>query len=263
MPWLVSRDPNGERLSPSSGLAGPQSSPAKSTLRRMLSSFKFKSRTGKVFIVTLGPSGSGKSSFIAKATGEEVPIGSESLSHCTQKLDSYKMRLESGQEVVLLDTPGYDVEENGPEHVLNLLRQRLSTLWSRIFKRAGAAPDLVFIFHRISEGTRISQETRRYFKTFDQAYRRVGMGGRVHVVTTVGDGVSGSQRQEFESAMRIELSGALAEPQLSVHQFNFTPESARGIIVDSLAPSVMPSRALSIPACLAAINDQANGHSSA
>ncbi|KAF9444884.1 hypothetical protein P691DRAFT_303383 [Macrolepiota fuliginosa MF-IS2] len=223
-----------------------------------------KTHSGKISIAVLGPTGSGKSSFIARATGKRVKTGSTtSLSHCTKKVSSYKMRLGSGQEVVLYDTPGYDLEGESPEQVLDLLRQRQNTLWSCLSKRAGIALDLVFIFHRVGDGNRIPQQTRRYLETFDRAYRESGVGGRVHVVATPGDGFNENRWQEFESAMRTELMGALAEPQLRVHQFNFTPESAKKIIVDSLAPSVMPGYALPIPPYLAAIGGQENEQPSA
>ncbi|KAF9447834.1 hypothetical protein P691DRAFT_801779 [Macrolepiota fuliginosa MF-IS2] len=173
------------------------------------------------------------------------------------------MRLGSGQQVVLFDTPGYDLDGKSAERVLDLLRQWPNILRSYLSKRAGVALDLVFIFHCVGDGSRIPQQTRRYLKTFDQAYREIDVGCRIHVVATPGDGFDENRWEEFESAIRTELTGALPEPRPRIHQFNFTPESAKKIIADSLTPSVVPGHALSIPRCLAAMDDQEDGQSSA
>lgn len=61
----------------------------------------------QAFVAVLGPTGSGKSSFINQCIGSNVADSGSRLYSITQKPSTYTMMLE-GKTVHLIDTPGFD-----------------------------------------------------------------------------------------------------------------------------------------------------------
>ncbi|KAF2826258.1 hypothetical protein CC86DRAFT_406548 [Ophiobolus disseminans] len=64
----------------------------------------------KVGILVLGPTGSGKSSFIATVTGSPVRIGHNVTSE-TRRCHAWNWKYGQNQNVDLIDTPGFDDQE--------------------------------------------------------------------------------------------------------------------------------------------------------
>ncbi|KAF9447249.1 hypothetical protein P691DRAFT_776263 [Macrolepiota fuliginosa MF-IS2] len=227
--------------------------PPRPALRQSFCSL-FKSYAGKVIVPVLGPTGSGKSSvWFHSQPAKKVNIGNKNLSNCTKKLGVYEMRLSSGQDLVLLDTPGYDLEGKRPEYVLRLLRQWLVTHNSTCCCFSNGANvnfSSILIFHRIAD-TRIPQVTRRYFRTFDPARRENGMQSRIHVVTTMWNELTDRrQGEEYEQKLKEDLWKGLPVQDSSLHQFDLTQESAKKIIDPLIkSPGYVP-----IPPYLAPIN---------
>ncbi|PVF97983.1 hypothetical protein CPB86DRAFT_398311 [Serendipita vermifera] len=63
----------------------------------------------RVIIAVVGPTGSGRSTFINAASGSNaMKVGEEDLISCTQEVASTKPFPVDGRDVVLIDTPGLD-----------------------------------------------------------------------------------------------------------------------------------------------------------
>ncbi|KAF9444541.1 hypothetical protein P691DRAFT_334987 [Macrolepiota fuliginosa MF-IS2] len=162
----------------------------------------FKSHAGKRVIVLLGPSGSGKSSFVAHVTGRKVKIG-DGPSPCTTRLKIYEKHLQSGN-VIVIDTPGYDI---GDGDVLELLGEwfNAQNRWNGTLKRQEEVkPSAFLFFHRISDA-RTSSIARAYSSTFRTAFTERDMPlDRIHVATTMWDqerGVGDTREMELKSGL--------------------------------------------------------------
>jgi len=183
----------------------------------------------------------------------QVKIGNKNLSNCTKELGVYETRLPSGQDPILLDTPGYDLEGKSPECVLGLLRQWLAaqnTTCCCFSNGANVSFSSILIFHSVAD-TRISQVTRRYFKTFDTACRESGTQSQIHVVTTMWNELTDrGQGEEYEQKLKEDLWEGLPVQDSSLHQFDLTRKSAEKI----LDPLIQSPGYVPIPPHLALIN---------
>ncbi|KAI0143621.1 hypothetical protein GGR57DRAFT_518287 [Xylariaceae sp. FL1272] len=107
-----------------------------------------------IFILVVGMTGSGKSSFIADCRGrEDVQIGSE-LESCTSSVAIFKAELQ-GRDVFLIDTPGFDDTDLEVVDILTAVAHYLSVSYAKNVWING-----IIYLHRISD-TRIGSSTER------------------------------------------------------------------------------------------------------
>ncbi|KAI6128393.1 hypothetical protein EDD16DRAFT_1701857 [Pisolithus croceorrhizus] len=100
-----------------------------------------------IIILVVGPTGSGKSSFVSRASGFDDTIVGHGLVSKTSKILIVKYTdEESGQEIVLVDTPGLGNTFKDDSEVLRML-----TRWSRKLKKRGLVVAGILYFHRISD----------------------------------------------------------------------------------------------------------------
>ncbi|KAI8953229.1 hypothetical protein F4801DRAFT_144341 [Xylaria longipes] len=110
-------------------------------------------RPDSVFLLVMGMTVSGKSSFIADCTGrEDAKIGHD-LESCTNPVTIFLEELH-GRDVYLIDTPGFDNTNKEDVEVLTAVAHYLSVSYANNVSVNG-----ILYFHRISD-TRIGSSTR-------------------------------------------------------------------------------------------------------
>lgn len=73
-----------------------------------------------IIIPVMGPTGTGKSTFIQKATGAEWGIGHSLHSH-TSQVNAVRVDFSNGTSLVLVDTPGFDDTEKSDREILKIV----------------------------------------------------------------------------------------------------------------------------------------------
>ncbi|KAJ8517858.1 hypothetical protein ONZ45_g5025 [Pleurotus djamor] len=102
-----------------------------------------------IIIAIMGPTGSGKSSFVNAATGNGNQTGvGHDLESFTSEIQLLKFQYfeRSTQDIVFVDTPGFDDTHRSDVDVLNAIAAWLSNTYKRHVKLAG-----ILYFHRISD----------------------------------------------------------------------------------------------------------------
>jgi len=76
-----------------------------------------------MIIAVMGPTGSGKSTFIKTASGAEDIVG-HSLQSCTTEITSYEVLWDMGDSqisIIFVDTPGFDDTTKSDTEILKLI----------------------------------------------------------------------------------------------------------------------------------------------
>ncbi|KAI0184667.1 hypothetical protein EV127DRAFT_443681 [Xylaria flabelliformis] len=111
-------------------------------------------KSNSVFLLVMGMTGSGKSSFIADCTGrEDAQIGHD-LASCTNSVAIFRSELE-GRDVYLIDTPGFDDTTREDAETLTAVAHYLSVSYANNVSING-----ILYLHRVSD-TRVGSSTRR------------------------------------------------------------------------------------------------------
>ncbi|KAF8159706.1 P-loop containing nucleoside triphosphate hydrolase protein [Crassisporium funariophilum] len=95
----------------------------------------------------MGPTGTGKSTFISIVTGIEAGVG-HSLNSCTSTINNVKLSFPAYSEcdIVFVDTPGFDDTNKSDVEILNMIADWLQKRYRQEILLSG----LVY-FHRISD----------------------------------------------------------------------------------------------------------------
>lgn len=107
----------------------------------------------------MGATGSGKTTFINRASGSDFPVES-GLESCTTDVGTSKPFLLDGRFVTLIDTPGFDDTIRNDTDVLTSIAAYLSNTYEQGAKLAG-----ILYMHRISD-VRMSGTSKRNFRIF-------------------------------------------------------------------------------------------------
>lgn len=147
-------------------------------------------------VAVMGPTGSGKSSFIKEITGSRDIIIGHDLSSSTKEVNSYDFKHE---DIVftLVDTPGFDDTDNiDQEIVQNILQwlQRLNSEQTRL--------DGLIYFHRIID-PRLTGSARSNMRLFRKLCGEDNM-PNVVLVTTFWDQVEASLGNRREMILRTD-----------------------------------------------------------
>ncbi|KAI2465917.1 hypothetical protein F4781DRAFT_434923 [Annulohypoxylon bovei var. microspora] len=97
------------------------------------------------FILVLGMTGSGKSTFVARCTGKQVHTGHDIFS-CTDSISIFDYIDDEGRRVYLIDTPGFDDTSRSDADTLQVLGTYLSASYT-----AGIRIDGVVFLQRITD----------------------------------------------------------------------------------------------------------------
>jgi len=115
----------------------------------------------EVAIAVMGPTGSGKTSFINILSGSNLRVGS-SLQSCTSTVQVASPFQLDGRWITLIDTPGFDDTTRSDTEILTQIAAFLATTYERGKKLSG-----VIYMHRISD-LRMGGISTRNFKMFRQ-----------------------------------------------------------------------------------------------
>ncbi|KAI6042362.1 hypothetical protein EDC04DRAFT_998756 [Pisolithus marmoratus] len=136
----------------------------------------------EILIALMGPTGAGKSSFIANATKREGEGVGHDLNSCTSEIKVNKCEVE-GSNVVLVDTPGFDDTKKTDLDILKLISDWLNNEYGT------ARPILsaILYFHRISDN-RMAGTPLKNLRVFQKLCGKDAM-SKVILVTTMWDEV--------------------------------------------------------------------------
>ncbi|KAM6490523.1 P-loop containing nucleoside triphosphate hydrolase protein [Amanita muscaria] len=98
-----------------------------------------------ILIAVMGPTGSGKTSFVNVASGSSLVVGG-GLQSCTSQIQVSSPFLLNGRLVTLIDTPGFDDTQRSDSEILNSIASHLASTYQAGKKLSG-----ILYFHRISD----------------------------------------------------------------------------------------------------------------
>ncbi|KAH0563088.1 hypothetical protein GP486_002343 [Trichoglossum hirsutum] len=188
-----------------------------------------------IAIAVMGITGAGKSTFIKEVTGNtNIAIGS-GVDSTTTEVQVYRTVFD-GQEVLLLDTPGFDDTARNEGQILENITGALARIYTSRIPISG-----VIYLHDIS-GERLTGSARRYLEMFKKI---VGPNAirNVTLLTTKWDRVS--QASYNEGKERDLLSGPwreLVRHHASVRRISLTsgPEAYKSIVRELLQNVATP-----------------------
>jgi len=153
-----------------------------------------------VIVVLMGPTGSGKSSFINMATGKEGGVG-HALESCTQGIHVLRYRNEESDiNIVLVDTPGFDDTYKSDVEILSEVAGWLKKTYENKVMVAG-----ILYLHRISDN-RMAGTPLKNLQVFQELCGKNALKNIV-LVTTMWDDVE-------------ESTGAAREDELTKEYWN-------------------------------------------
>ncbi|KAM0340585.1 hypothetical protein ACHAPU_010422 [Fusarium lateritium] len=186
---------------------------------------KAASNSEDAFIAIMGPTGSGKSTFISKLVEDDVAIGQQ-LESCTTLIKTFRFKHPSGRRVLLVDTPSFDASNLSDRQVLVKISRYLSSAYKRGKKLNG------IIYLQPSTDIRTSASRSKNVMMFK---RMCGLKlyPRVALVTTRWEEFKDEQngiRQENELMSRWEWWGSMYKYGSKVMPHKNNRESALKIV---------------------------------
>ncbi|KAG0705709.1 hypothetical protein DFH29DRAFT_996582 [Suillus ampliporus] len=113
----------------------------------------------EIRIAVMGATGSGKSTFINKASESDLPVG-DGLESCTSEVRTSRPFVVSERIVTLIDTPGFDDTTRSDTDILSMIAAYLSKTYEHGTTLAG-----VIYMHRISD-FKMGDTSKRNFTIF-------------------------------------------------------------------------------------------------
>jgi len=113
--------------------------------------------TNQAFIALMGETGSGKTTFLNRATDSDAFIVGTGLRSCTSEIQVSPQFFVDGHPVILIDTPGFNDTVTEDSDVLKNISAFLATVYENEVNLAG-----VIYFHRISDERWRRSDTRSF-----------------------------------------------------------------------------------------------------
>jgi len=113
--------------------------------------------SNRAFIALMGETGSGKTTFVNRATNSEAFLVGNGLHSCTSEVQVSPQFLVDDRPVLLIDTPGFNDTLLDDADILKSISAFLATVYEGEVKLAG-----VIYFHRISEERWRRSDTRSF-----------------------------------------------------------------------------------------------------
>jgi GTP-binding protein EngB required for normal cell division len=99
-----------------------------------------------VFVVVLGVTGAGKSTFVSLCSGQQAEIG-DSLESCTKEVESFTFMYSDKIRVHLVDSPGFDDTNKSDADVL----KDISNWMASSYKEKNQLLSGILMLHRVSD----------------------------------------------------------------------------------------------------------------
>ncbi|KAH7075829.1 P-loop containing nucleoside triphosphate hydrolase protein [Paraphoma chrysanthemicola] len=184
----------------------------------------------EVYIAVMGPTGSGKSTFIRQVTGDQRCKIGKTLESETLEVQGYRCQ-HQGRNYVLIDTPGFDDSYKSNDEIVDTI-----LAWLEKSYRARNLLSGIVYLHRISDvrmqGT--SLDNLRMFRKLCgfEALKNVLL------VTTFWDTISDAEgrRREQELSRNDDFWGRMIMKGSRMRRWSYrTPDEARSIL-DAVVP---------------------------
>ncbi|KAI6099981.1 P-loop containing nucleoside triphosphate hydrolase protein [Pisolithus croceorrhizus] len=146
-------------------------------------------RAKDIIIALMGPTGAGKSSFIANVTKQEGNGVGHDLTSCTSEIKVTECDIE-GFSIVLVDTPGSDHTNTSDLDILKLISDWLNAE----YQASQPILSAILYFHRISDN-RVAGTPLKNLRVFEKLCGKNAM-SKVTLVTTMWDEVDTEVGQE-------------------------------------------------------------------
>ncbi|KAK1222151.1 hypothetical protein PQX77_015013 [Marasmius sp. AFHP31] len=187
-------------------------------------------------ILVMGPTGSGKTTFINKASGGTLRVG-EGLYSCTDLVQESPLFELEGRRVKIFDTPGFDDTTKSDVEIFQMIAYFLADLYQKGHKITG----IVYI-HRISDvrvGGRSSQNIRLFKELCGEETFK-----NVLVITNRWEELTDNHIGESREAQLMDdhFFGPVFAGGARRARFNNTSESARQNLLDTFSNNPLPLR---------------------
>ncbi|TFK32463.1 P-loop containing nucleoside triphosphate hydrolase protein [Crucibulum laeve] len=179
-----------------------------------------------IVIIVIGPTGSGKSSFINSAVTKDILKVGHSLEPCTKDVEHVKCTVPNeGRKVVFVDTPSLNAERGAEREIESKINSWFKKAYGQKIPIAG-----ILYLHRITD-VRLSENPAAQYEMF----RRL-CGDKFHckvvLVTTMWKGMKGMKpgvggQREHEIG---ENWRTMVENGSTLERFKDTTESAWDIV---------------------------------
>ncbi|KAL0948440.1 hypothetical protein HGRIS_011016 [Hohenbuehelia grisea] len=177
----------------------------------------------------MGPTGSGKSSFVQAATGHEGIIGHNLRSYTTEIGFVELTRPEHcDADIVFVDTPGFD--DTSDVQILEMIADWLKKTYRQNVTLSG-----ILYFHRISDN-RMAATPLKNVRMFEKLCGEDAL-SKVILTTTMWDEVDEELGEHREQELRTHFWDAFISQGSTTKRFKNTPESAWGIVAGFLEAS--------------------------
>ncbi|KAF8157122.1 P-loop containing nucleoside triphosphate hydrolase protein [Crassisporium funariophilum] len=177
-----------------------------------------------IIIAIMGPTGSGKSTFINIATGLDVGIG-HTLESCTSTVNTIKLSFPEYSEcnVVFVDTPGFDDTNKSDAEILKMIADWLNETYRQDIYLSG-----LLYFHRISDN-RMGGTPAKNLEMF-KALCGTKRLKNVILTTTMWDEVDEATGNARETELKNNYWRKMIDHQSKTARFKNTRESAFKIL---------------------------------
>ncbi|TFK44968.1 hypothetical protein BDQ12DRAFT_621501 [Crucibulum laeve] len=180
--------------------------------------------TNDVIIAVMGPTGTGKSSFINLAAGISKTMVGHNLESCTQEIQTIRCRHpDQNRDVVFVDTPGFDDTTIDDTVTLETIANWLNSTYARHITLSG-----LLFFHRISDN-RMDGTSLRNLRMFQNLCGNDAL-ENVILVTTMWDGVSEEEGSKREEQLRDSYWKPMLNLGSRMVRFHYSATSAWDIV---------------------------------
>lgn len=177
--------------------------------------------TGDIIIAIMGPTGAGKSSFVAKATGINEGVGHSLTSH-TSEIKATRCMI-GGSDVVLVDTPGFDDTKKSDLQILQMISDWLSKSYKK-----GTLLSGILYFHRISDN-RMAGTPLKNLRVFQKLCGTKAM-SQVVLVTTMWDEVDEAVGNERLEELKDNYWKLMIAQGSTTYDYRNTLESSKQLL---------------------------------
>jgi len=174
-------------------------------------------------VVVMGPTGTGKSTFIKCATGQDSQTISHSLRSGTEDVRAVRAKHPDGSSVVFVDTPGFNGPSQSDVEILSMITDFLM----KTFKEKANLATIIYL-HKIDEN-RMTGSILKNLKTFASFCGKRAM-PNVIIATTMWGKVGIEEGSEREKELKGDFWKDILDSGCRTERFEKTYESAWGII---------------------------------
>ncbi|KAI6127878.1 kinase-like domain-containing protein [Pisolithus croceorrhizus] len=169
---------------------------------------KTRDNNQDIIIAVMGPTGSGKSNFINKLTGNKEESGADRLKSCTEGIREFVVDLPDDKHYMFVDTPGFDDTHRSDRDILRIIADWLEKKYRKDVKLTG-----IIYTHRISDN-RMTNSVCKNLNLFGQLCGEEAA-QCVRLVTTMWDNQKAENTAIWQNRLS-QLEGNFWKPLISL-----------------------------------------------